>query len=415
MFSEIYNWIVEQIQTNQFFGAAAFASITAALFASLKGVPKWIWDRIMTLISYKVTIYQTDELYDYITYWIRDNHKSKARNVEYSTRSADSDNDYITEESTSKGKKAKDIKEIPIEDFFYLRKYGRWIRISFGRDKLENANNLKSVYLKHYTFKGIFASRSIRKLIKEINEHYGNVRKDPRFYISRVHYFSYMQNITGKPLSQVVLNANLKNEILNDITTWRDSKDEYIRRGISHKRGHCYFGPPGTGKTTLARAIAMEYEMDVYNVNLNNIDGDDDMVSMFSEINSGSILLFEDIDAYFDKRDAINKKSKITFSGLLNALDGAINLNNVLVIFTTNHIENLDPALIRPGRIDVIKEIGFATNAEVNEYMSMFYLKDIKIPFDITTPMCNVQNVCLANPNNSEMAIQTLQKMLITF
>ncbi len=414
MFNDVYNWIAEQIQTNQFFGAAAFASIAAALFASLKGVPKWIWDRIMTLISYKVTIYQTDELYDYITYWIRDNHKSKARNVEYSTRSVDNDYPEITE-SDSKGKKAKEIKEIPIEDFFYLRKYGRWIRISFGRDKLENANNLKSVYLKHYTFKGIFASRSIRKLIKEVNEHYGNVRKDPRFYISRGHYFSYMQNITGKPLSQVVLNNRLKNEILQDINTWKDSKDEYARRGISHKRGHCYFGPPGTGKTTLARAIAMEYEMDVYNVNLNNIDGDDDMISMFSEINPGSILLFEDIDAYFNKRDVINKKSKITFSGLLNALDGAINLNNVLIIFTTNHIENLDPALLRPGRIDVIKEIGMANNPEINEYLTMFYLDDIKIPFDMTTSMCNVQNACLANPDNPSRAIETLRKMLITF
>lgn len=412
MFNEIYNWIAEQIQTNQFFGAAAFASIAAALFASLKGVPMWIWNRIMTLISYRVTIYQTDELYDYITYWIRDNHNSKARNVEYSTRVVN--DDYPITESASTGKKAKEIKEIPIEDFFYLRKYGRWIRISFGRDKLENANNLKSVYLKHYTFKGIFAARSIRKLTNEINEHYGNSKREPRFYISRGHYFSYMQNITGKPLSQVVLNHVLKNEILNDINTWRDSKDEYDRRGIAHKRGHCYFGPPGTGKTTLARAIAMEYEMDVYNVNLNNIDGDDTMLSMFCEINPGSILLFEDIDAYFNKRDAINEKSTITFSGLLNALDGAVNLNDVLIIFTTNHIENLDPALLRPGRIDIIKEISFANNTEINEYLSMFYSKDIKIPFDMTTSMCNVQNACLANPDNSDRAIETLRAMLIT-
>jgi len=414
MFHDLFEWISEQIRTNQFFGAAAFASIAAALFASLKGVPKWIYDRILLLISYKVTIYQTDELYDYITTWISDNHKSKARNVEYSTKSVDDDYPRLDEDTVA-GKKAKEIKEIPIEDFFYMRKYGRWIRISFGRDKLENANNLKSVYLKHYTFKGIFASRSIRKLIREINEHYGNIKREPRFYISRGHYFSYMQTIKGKPLSQVVLNTTLKNSILKDITTWRDSKDEYNRRGIAHKRGHCYFGPPGTGKTTLARAIAIEYEMDVYNVNLNNIDGDDDMLSMFTEVNPNSILLFEDMDAYFDMREKVNKDSKITFSGLLNALDGAISLNNVLIIITTNHVEKLDPALLRPGRIDVIKELGFAKTAEAEEYLSMFYLKDIKLDFDIETSMCNIQNVCLANPDDSDKAVNTLQKMLITF
>lgn len=414
MIHEIVEWISLQIKTNQFFGAAAFASIIAALFASLKGVPKWIWDRFVTLVSYRVTIYQTDELYDYITMWIRDNYKSKARNVEYATRSIMDDYPNDNTDSTS-GKKAKEIKEIPVEDFFYLRKYHRWIRISFGRDKLENANNLKSVYLKHYTFKGLFASNAIRRMIKEINEHYGNAKREPRFYISRGDWFAYMQTIKGKPLSQVVLNKGLKDSILADITTWINSKEEYERRGIAHKRGHCYFGPPGTGKTTLARAIAIEYEMDVHTVNLNNIDGDDSMLTMFSNISPNSILLFEDIDAYFDKRNTINKESKITFSGLLNALDGAISLNNVLIIITTNHIEKLDPALLRPGRIDIIKEIGFATNAEIDEYLSMFYLKDIKIPFDCTMAMCNVQNICLANPEDPDMAINTLQKMLITY
>lgn len=414
MIHEIVEWISLQIKTNQFFGAAAFASIAAALFTSLKGVPKWIWDRFVILVSYKVTVYQTDELYEYITFWIRDNYKSKARNVEYTTKStnADYENHHIDD---TNGKKANEIKEIPIEDFFYLRMYNRWLRVSCGRDKLENANNLKSVYLKHYTIKGLFASRSIRKLINEINEKYGNAKRDPRFHISRANYFSYMQNITGKPLSQVVLNTKLKSEILNDINLWINSKDEYERRGISHKRGHCYFGPPGTGKTTLARAISLEYEMDVYNVNLNSIGGDDELISMFTEIRPNSILLFEDIDAYFDKRSVINEKSNVTFSGLLNALDGAINLNSVLIIFTTNHIENLDPALIRPGRIDIIKEIGFATNTEIDEYLSMFYLRDIKIPFDATTSMCNVQNACLANPEDPDMAINVLQKMLITY
>ena len=82
-----------------------------------------------------------------------------------------------------------------------------------------------------------------------------------------------------------------------------------------------------------------------------------------------------------------------TANAVLNALDGAISLNNVLIIITTNHIEKLDPALLRPGRIDVIKELGFAKTAEAEEYLSMFYLKDIKLDFDIETSMCNIQNV----------------------
>lgn len=413
MFNEIYNWTVQQIETNQFFGAAAFASVAAALFAALKGVPKQIWSRILVLISYRVTIYQTDELYEYVTQWISDNHKSKARNVEYSTRSAESDMmNHSIDSEYSAGKKAKDITEIPIQDFFWMRKYGRWIRVAFGQDKLENASSLKSVYLKNYSFKGIFAAKAIRKLLNEVNQTYGNSKKDPRFFISRDNYFAYMQHISGKALSQVVLNKSLKDSILTDINIWRDSKESYDRRGISYKRGHCYYGPPGTGKTTLARAIAIEYEMDVYSISLNNIANDSAMLSMFSEIRPNSILLFEDVDAYFKGRTQINAKSKITFSGLLNALDGALQLNGVLVILTTNHLENLDPALLRSGRIDLIKEIGFASRIEIEEYLEMFYLQEIKCPFEISTPMCNVQNICLENPENSQLAIKELEKLV---
>lgn len=410
MFTELYNWIADQMKTNQFFGAAAFASIAAAVFASLKGVPKWIWDRLVTLVSYRVVIYQTDELYDSVTLWIRDHHKSKARNVEYSTGNlyADSSERLILSEENDGG--PREILEIPIEDFFYMRMYGKWIRVSFGRDKLESASNLKSVYLKHYTFKGIFASRAIRKLISEINTKYAPSEKEPRFFVSQTNYFAYMQNLTGKPLSQVVLNSELKSAIITDIDQWRDSKSEYERRGIAHKRGHCYHGPPGTGKTTLARAIAIEYGMDVYNVNLNNVDGDDSLIRMCTEIRRKSILLFEDIDAYFENRKTVSKKSQVTFSGLLNALDGAVNLRSVFIIITTNHVDRLDPALLRPGRIDMIHELGFAKTPEVNEYLSMFYLKDIKLDFEIETSMCNIQNACLANTDDPVTAINEIRK-----
>lgn len=409
---EIIEWIRLQIQTNQFFGAAAFASIAAAVFAYAKDLPKWLWDRIMVLTTYRVTVYQTEELYDYIMMWIRDNHKSKARNVEYTTRAASyEDNQFALEKTEVEEKgKAKEIREIPVEDFFYLRKYGRLLRISFGRDKLENANNLKSVYLKHFTVRGVFASRAIRRLMTEINETYGNRKRDPNLYITNGHYFRHIGSITGKPLSQIIINKALKESIITDINTWKDSKGEYIRRGIAHKRGHCYFGPPGTGKTSLSKAIAIEYQMDVYLVNLNNVDGDDDLIGMFREIQPNSMILFEDIDAYFNGRNTMNEQSKVTFSGLLNALDGVSSLQGIFVAITTNHIEKLDPALIRPGRIDTLKEIGLATSEEASEYVSMFYNESHVVNLHKPISMSTVQNACLSNPTDAMEAIKMLEK-----
>ena len=407
MIADLYSWVVVQLHTNQFFGAAAFASLTAAVFAALKGVPSLLYDKLLLLITYKVTIYQTDEIHEHITSWVADNYSHKAKNVEYST-----EHSYNGEQLTnSKSKHAKVIKEIPISDFFYLRVHRRLIKISFMREKLEHANDLRSVYLKNYVIVGVFAGSAIRRLVTEINQKYGTKKHEPRFYSSKSTYFEYIQDIKGKPLSQVVIQNDLKTELLSDICTWIDSKDEYARRGITHKRGHCYYGPPGTGKTTLVRAIALEYGMNIYNVNLNSIDSDDAMLYMLASVEPHSIILFEDIDAYFQKRSCIMKNAKISFSGLLNVLDGAIGLNDVFIIMTTNHIEDIDPALLRPGRIDVVKELGFANSVEINEYLSMFYNKRLSIDFSACIPMCNIQNVCLMYPNESEHAIDAIRAL----
>lgn len=412
MIQDLFSWIHTQIQTNQFFGAAAFASIGAALFAVLKDVPKQIYNRILILITYKAVIYQTDELYDYILLWVRDNHKGKARNVECTLENkiSESHEDKLMLTSATPGK-TKEIKEIPIEDFFYMRKYGRFLKFSSGREKLENANNLKSVYLKSFTIKGIFASKAVRRILREINEQYGVTQKIPKYYASSYDYFYSLVDIKGKPLSEVIINKKLKKEIISDIETWSKSREEYVRRGIAFKRGHCFYGPPGTGKTTLAKAIALEYGMDIYSLNLRSVKNDEDLMTMLGRISANSILLFEDFDSHFVGRESTDPESKVTFSGLLNAIDGVIPLDDVLIIITTNHIEKLDQALLRPGRIDVVKEIGYATSTEASEYVSMFYNAQYTVKLSKPISMTNVQNACLANPQDPKLAIVQIEKM----
>jgi chaperone BCS1 len=101
----------------------------------------------------------------------------------------------------------------------------------------------------------------------------------------------------------------------------------------------------------------------------------------------------------------------VTFSGLLNAIDGVIPLDDVLIIITTNHIEKLDQALLRPGRIDVVKEIGYATSTEASEYVSMFYNAQCTVKLSKPISMTNIQNACLANPQDPNLAIVQIEKM----
>ena len=90
-----------------------------------------------------------------------------------------------------------------------------------------------------------------------------------------------------------------------------------------------------------------------------------------------SIILLEDIDAAFRSRSGSDGSSKngcfVTFSGLLNALDGVAASEHRLVFMTTNHIELLDPALIRPGRVDVRQFVGLASAHQIGRLFSIFY------------------------------------------
>ena len=408
--SEILVYIKDQLSTNQFFSAAAFASVLTAVLMSLKGVPKSIWDRIVRLTTYKATIYQTDDLYYHLTNWFNENHKTKVRNVEYSTGSSYGEGEHPSLSPEDSNGENRTLTEVPVDDYFYKWIGWRLIRISYGKEKLENASSLKSVYLKNYTFKGFFASRAIRKLIEGINEEYDGRSKVQHVYQSDGHYFNRISKVGGKKISEVVLNQGTKRKIITDIEEWRKSREDYIQKGIPYKRGHCYHGPPGTGKTTIVKALAKEYKFNVYSINLKKTE-DDDLLYLLRDIEPGSILLFEDIDSIFDGRKRLGSKG-VTFSGFLNALDGVVELSGVLSIITTNHIEKMDPALLRAGRMDLKIEIGYSSEKEISDYLSRFYGEKIQIFTGGFLPMVDVQNACLENKKDPEKAIENLETLL---
>lgn len=86
-----------------------------------------------------------------------------------------------------------------------------------------------------------------------------------------------------------------------------------------------------------------------------------------------AVILLEDIDAAFVQRDSGGANTKLTFSGLLNALDGVASSEERLVFMTTNHIERLDPALIRPGRVDMVLRLGDASDKQIRRLFVKFY------------------------------------------
>jgi mitochondrial chaperone BCS1 len=165
------------------------------------------------------------------------------------------------------------------------------------------------------------------------------------------------------------------------------SKQRYARLGIPYHRGYLLYGPPGTGKTSLVSALAAHFGLSIYVINLTDFT-DRRLMSAVNQVPANSVLLFEDIDCMkgsqsragtdSDRREkgpetATSQQNGVTLSGLLNVLDGFYAPTGVLFMMTTNHIEKLDEALLRPGRVDYKLYLGKASDRQKVELYLRFF------------------------------------------
>ena len=136
---------------------------------------------------------------------------------------------------------------------------------------------------------------------------------------------------------------------------FRDTFEFYTNHRIPYNRSYLFYGVPGAGKTSVLTAIAGKYCRNLCIMQPTDPRFTDDaLAEAIKEAPSRSIIVLEDVDALFDKnREAKNAKMTISFSGLLNALDGIGNPDGQIFVVTTNFRDNLDPALIRNGRVDM--------------------------------------------------------------
>lgn len=229
---------------------------------------------------------------------------------------------------------------------------------------------------------------------------------------------------TIKNYNNVLLPIKLEKKIKNCIKSYNNSKDEYSMKGIPYKLGILFYGIPGCGKTSLTYAIAYETKRNIYQIPLNESLEPSKLKDIIDTIPEGNIVLFEEVDtcSYFRKRtfnkycsnnkkyDVKNKKetlkntgdTKVTdltnnntkdskdkdinyrdvstelqTSALLEILDGYNYLHDSIVIMYTNHLNTIDEAIIRPGRIDHCIELTYADSYQIKKAYNLFYNKDI--------------------------------------
>lgn len=193
----------------------------------------------------------------------------------------------------------------------------------------------------------------------------------------RYSYWKTEAKVKARPLSSVVLPQSTKSRLIQDLEKFLLPKTQafYSRNGIPYRRSYLFYGLPGTGKTSMIQALAGMFHRNICYLMPTHPDmTDDSLRDAVNDLPDDAIVVFEDIDSLFAK-DRSNKvsKSSLTFSGLLNALDGIGNPNGQIFILTTNLREQLDSALIRNGRVDLHVEFTYAVDEQMVQMWSNFY------------------------------------------
>lgn len=222
----------------------------------------------------------------------------------------------------------------------------------------------------------------------------------------------------------IYLPFKLMSDIKNEIEKFLEMEKLYREYQIPYKKGILLHGPPGTGKTSLVKSLAFEYQLNIYTINVNDDEiNDDSIIDVLNSIGGGKkILLFEDIDTAFADKEKIKVEDKsttetkmatttpnatatektkddekkddsttvtqtqvqnkkfLTYSGLLNALDGVMsNQHGVITIMTTNNKWKLGDAFLRPGRIDKMFELSYCNNEQISVMTKTFIMKRLNL------------------------------------
>ncbi|KAI0305836.1 P-loop containing nucleoside triphosphate hydrolase protein [Multifurca ochricompacta] len=229
------------------------------------------------------------------------------------------------------------------------------------------------------------------------------------------HDWTHVASREKRSLDSIVLDDGIKELLLEDARDFLKSKQWYADRGIPFRRGYLLYGAPGSGKTSVIHSLSGELGLDIYIISLSKNGLDDaSLNALISSLPEQCVAIMEDIDAAFthgltrdvtgtdfedprrdlsqrghDDRDggqargqnpgdspAGPKDSRITLSGLLNALDGISAQEGRILFATTNRYHALDPALTRPGRMDLHVEFRLASRHQARELYKRFYIPD---------------------------------------
>lgn len=179
---------------------------------------------------------------------------------------------------------------------------------------------------------------------------------------------AHYRNISDNSRLEKYTITEVGQTVLDMVSKWVENEAFYHQKGIRYYRGALLHSKPGTGKSALIHEIGKRLNLPILVVDLAGFTNQEFISTMMDYQHVKAIMLFEDIDCIWNGRENMSAQNvmedRLTFDCFLNYLSGIDGVANKYVFMTTNHLEVLDDALIREGRIDDIIALPVIGRAE---------------------------------------------------
>jgi SpoVK/Ycf46/Vps4 family AAA+-type ATPase len=356
--------------------AAIATLVVAGLNASLKFAAEWI----VTVCTVTLRVQKDHHGYSALAEWVEKNtsHRNKSSiTIKVGTR-----NDRCM--------------YIPIMDsgkcLLVWNKRPVWVINSLEKDN-EDETSIPQIKLRMIGF----SANVFDALLEELSQDLAGIRSYIRVYQNQGKEWKSSRFKDKRNMDSVIIDPQLRDLLVNELNDFNQKSKRYEKLSIPYQRGYLLHGSPGTGKSSLLFSLASHFDRDIYYLSLSGkFLEDGDLSTLASSIPCRAFLVIEDIDSIFVGRKSVIKESQLTFSGLLNALDGLFGSDGRILFLTANHPEKLDPALTRPGRIDRKIEVPCPGLPQVKEMFLRFGVIDEE----------EAEAFATANPDVSMAAVQ---------
>lgn len=337
--------LLNLVNTNQFASGGLLVVMVGALLTYIRNIPDQLWRLFIRNFTNEVSFINTDPCFEWVERWFSANYKPN-----YGRYMVVSD---VQDEAIGGRKKNREYYLAPNYGWYFKFYRYRMVFITKISDKAtEKGDKIRD----RINIRIFGNKKSLQKFLDDIHEAFFLAKNNGVVIKTLSTYLDWETRAFRDYANKPILANHVYERIKDDMSNFYSSYNSYKTKGILYKRGYLFYGIPGTGKTTAIVSLAHELKKDIYMMYLQSGMSNAGFISAISMIPENGILVIEDADCFQEthkRKDGDKNKETISLSTILNTLDGVCTPHGLVFIITTNKKETLDPALIRPGRIDV--------------------------------------------------------------